>query len=178
VTAWLSSVTLLETVKDVTAFVNGVVAANPAVGLPLVLDPLVRGILGTGIGSAHSATAAVCSDDSLCWYFNLMSGAVKQSGPASLPVMPAIVSCLNVGVSHDSRKVQKRCGKVLRCLLKSMLSFYTVDWKSLPPAEVARFVALLSPVLPQLSRPFGCFCDAAELTGRNGPHLTLCTVRA
>jgi hypothetical protein len=142
VTSWLAVTSILESVKDVTGFVSGVVAANPPVGLPAVLDPLVRGIVGVGIDGAGAAVSTVTSKDALCWYFHVMSGAVKLGGSALLPVIPAIVSCLKVGLSHDSRKVQKRCGKVLRSVLKSFLTFYTVDWKSLPVADVTRLAVL------------------------------------
>jgi hypothetical protein len=107
------------------------VCAHPAEGLSHLLPPISRHIL-------HSSG----NEAGLRWHLRILSGVVQRGGTHLLPFMDTVKQCCDVGLAHDSRKVRKQAGRVLRHTLAALSRFYVREMRCLPPAEWTRCVCV------------------------------------
>ncbi len=127
VVSWLSGVGVIEAVKDVARLEEALVASSPVAGLAKLVP----------LHTSAIATAAGNDDKLVAWHARLLSGAVKSSGAAVLPHLPAITAALRTCLGSKDSDVRDAGGKLLRWSLACLLSTYDAESRSHAPSAWA-----------------------------------------
>lgn len=124
---------LLDAAKHLGAHLAAATLAQPARTLRLAVPAFCSLLLRPKVAGSPRALRPL-SEPELLWMVPLLAQTVRHGGADLLEHWAELTDVLNVLRAHESLAVAKAAYKLRRRLLQSLLSTYTTDLRSLPPA--------------------------------------------
>jgi hypothetical protein len=127
ISRWLSTVSCLEGVKDVSKMLQALANSKPIAVLD-VFVPLL----------SNPALAQKTSDKIVEWNTRLLAGLVKYTGEAVLPHLPVLAKVARVALSAKEKETRKAGSKLERWILSPLFATFdrlkrshpAVDWEN------------------------------------------------
>jgi hypothetical protein len=137
IAAWVGNLFMPDGAKLIAKFIGAITLALPGPSLDLLVPQVMSKLM-----DKKGGIDAGLSQKEIVWQLRILDGAVRKSGVAALAHEPKLNAVLALTLQHsEHKKVRKAASKLLRHLLKALLTTYPTESRSLPATtEVPAFM--------------------------------------